>query len=133
LDIPLNTETTILTLLVDNLTVGDRLKIDTMAEIVLTLNPIGGGATSNYFINYQLFEDSALVATVDIDKIVPLQGAANIIIREIPNLTWVRIATDESHVYTIRVTVTSTEPAEILDISTNTRSLNILQFDQSIA
>ncbi|WP_238916924.1 hypothetical protein [Clostridium sp. YIM B02555] len=95
-----------------------------MAEVDIT---VGAGAY-NYTVLYELLEVIAgVISSESVDNAGNATGVETH--TEVPNLTWVVTpGAASTFTYTIRITVTSTTPANITGATANTRSLNSIIF-----
>jgi len=103
-------------------TLGQSLKIDSMAEVEVTIGP---AAAFQYTILYELYADGLPIASVTVEK-EHNSAVSSRVFGEIPNMTWVDapIAAG-SHTYEIFITVTGTT---VTSAQALTRAMNIIQF-----
>jgi len=118
--LPLTTQTPVLSLAVTT-TTGQRLKIDSMSEVEITVGPT---VNFQYTILYQLYFDTNPIASVVVER-EQNSTASSRLFSEIPNMTWVDAPVAGAHTYEIRITVTGTTVTGAVAL---TRSMNIIAF-----
>ncbi|MGP4070124.1 hypothetical protein ACTWP7_16080 [Halobacillus sp. B29] len=120
--LPVDVETTVLTVAVTS-DAGQSLKIDSVAEIDII---VGLSTTFQYNIQYSLYRDGTLLATLLENNEGDKPGGIVRLFSDVPSLTWVDLPGAGMHTYEIRLTVTGTN---ILTATVNTRSLNVFALD----
>jgi hypothetical protein len=103
-------------------TAAGTLKLDSMSEVDITT---AATTAYQYTINYELQRDTGSLAIITVEKDVDNASAAERLLSEIPNMTWVDTLTPGAYTYVINISVTGTNLA---GATASTSALNAIVF-----